>query len=267
MEIFIRTLAKNRQLTGQLVLRDVAGRYKGSQLGIAWTVINPLLMLAVYTLVFSQIFRARWGSGADSQSPLTFAINLFAGLIVFNFFAECAARSSSLITTNPNYVKKIVFPLDALGSMVTGSALVHALTSTVILLVVKLAIDKSIPVTAFLLPVVWLPLGLGCLGLTWLLSTIGVYIRDISQLISAAISMLMFLSPVFYPTSALPDGLKWLSSLNPLAVIMEQTRAVLIDGTTPEPKIMVTEIILAVLWCEVCIRILKQAQPYFGDML
>jgi lipopolysaccharide transport system permease protein len=267
MAMFIKTLAKNRQLTGQLVLRDVAGRYKGSQLGIAWTVINPLLMLAVYTLVFSQIFRARWGSGADSQSPLTFAINLFAGLIVFNFFAECAARSTSLITANPNYVKKVVFPLDTLGSMVTGSALVHALTSTAILLVVKLAVDHSIPITSLVLPVIWLPLTLGCLGMTWLLSTAGVFIRDISQLISAAVSMLMFLSPVFYPSSSLPDGLRWLSALNPLAIMIEQTREVLIDGTAPKLGILLGEIIIGLLWCEVCMRILKKAQPHFGDML
>lgn len=267
MLTFIKTVPKNWQLTGQLVLRDVAGRYKGSQLGIAWTIINPLLMLSVYTVVFSQIFKARWGSGADSQSPLTFAINLFAGLIVFNFFAECATRSSTLITANPNYVKKILFPLDALGSMVTGSALVHALTSTGILLAVKLVVDQSIPVTILLLPIVWLPLTLGCLGLSWLLSTIGVFVRDISQLVSAAVSMLMFLSPVFYPTSALPNSLRWLSSLNPLARIMEQTRDVLINGATPEPNIIFWQIVLSLMWCEICMRILKQAQPYFGDTL
>jgi lipopolysaccharide transport system permease protein len=267
MLTFIKTSAKNWQLTLQLVLRDVAGRYKGSQLGMAWTVINPLLMLSVYTVVFSQIFKARWGSGADSQSPLTFALNLFAGLIVFNFFAECATRSSTLITANPNYVKKVVFPLHALGSMVTGSSLVHALTSTVILLSVKLAIDHSIPITVLLLPVIWLPLTLGCLGLTWLLSTIGVLVRDTSQLISAAVSMLMFLSPVFYPASALPNSLRWLGSLNPLARIIEQTRDVLINGVIPEPGILMAQIVLALVWCEICMRILKQAQPHFGDML
>lgn len=267
MITFTRTIAKNWQLTIQLILRDVAGRYKGSQLGMAWTVINPLLMLSVYTVVFSQIFKARWGSGADSQSPLTFALNLFAGLIVFSFFAECATRSCTLITANPNYVKKIVFPLHALGSMVTGSALVHALTSALILLAVELVVDHSIPITVLLLPIIWLPLTLGCLGLTWLLSTIGVLIRDISQLISAAVSMLMFLSPVFYPASALPNGLRWLGSLNPLARVIEQTRDALISGVSPEPGILVAQILLAMIWCEVCMRILKQAQPHFGDML
>lgn len=267
MLILIKSIIKDWQLTSQLVLRDVAGRYRGSQLGMAWTVINPLLMLSVYTVVFSQVFRARWGTGVDSQSPLTFALNLFAGLIVFNFFAECATRATTLITSNPNYVKKVVFPLHALGGMVTGSALIHALTSTAILIIVKVAADQSVPKTILLLPLVWIPLILACLGMTWLLSSLGVFVRDIAQLINAMVSMLMFLSPVFYPTSALPIGLKWLSSLNPLAKVIEQTRDVLISGVAPEPRVIITQVLVALAWCEICIRILRYSQPHFGDML
>lgn len=264
---FAKDSLKYHQLTNQLIKRDVAGRYRGSQLGLAWTVINPLLMLSVYTLVFSQVFKARWGAGTGPQNPLEFALNLFAGLLVFNFFAECANRSPTIITNNPNYVKKIVFPLHVLGTTIVGSALVHGLTSTAILITAKLIIDGRVPITLLLLPLVWTPLVLGTLGMSWLLSTAGVFLRDIGQLTGALVSMLMFLSPIFYPASALPQGLQWLASLNPLATSIEQTRGILISGQAPDPAQWVTQILLSLVWCEFCFRILQKAKPNFGDML
>lgn len=141
------------------------------------------------------------------------------------------------------------------------------MTSTIILLAVKVAADQSIPITALLLPVIWLPLTLGCLGMTWILSTAGVFTRDIGQLVNAGISVLMFLSPVFYPESSLPNGLRWLSALNPLAIMIEQTRDILINGTAPKGAMLLGEILLGLIWCEICMRILKKAQPHFGDML
>ena len=264
---FAKDNLKYYQLTKQLITRDVAGRYRGSQLGMAWTVINPLLMLSVYTLVFSQVFKARWGAGTEPQSPLAFALNLFAGLLVFNFFAECANRSPTLITSNPNYVKKIVFPLHVLGTTIVGSALVHALTSTAILILAKLIIDRQVPITCLLLPLVWIPLVLGTLGMSWLLSSAGVFLRDIGQLTGAIVSMLMFLSPIFYPASALPKGLQWLASLNPLASSIEQTRGILIAGEVPELTQWVIQVIVSILWCEFCFRMLQRAKPNFGDML
>lgn len=264
---FISATLSNRQIARQLIERDVKGRYRGSQLGLAWTIVSPLIMLSVYTLVFSQIFRARWGEAGGDQSPATFALNLFAGLLVFNMFAECATRSPSLITSNPNYVKKIIFPLHVLGTMVVGSALVHALTSTIILFMAKLIIDGSIPATAALLPLIWIPLTLGCLGMSWLLATVGVFLRDISQIMAAAVSMLMFLSPVFYPASALPNNLQWLASFNPIATVINETREVLLVGTAPPALTWISQVAIAMLWCQLCFIILKRSQHIFGDIL
>lgn len=264
---FVKSAIRHWDLLKQFTYRDIAGRYRGSQLGMAWTVINPLLMLTVYTLVFSQIFRARWGSSNENQGPLHFALNLFAGLIVFNLFSECAIRAPTLITSNPNYVKKIIFPLEILGAMVTGSALFHALTSTVILFIAKVIIDKTIPFTILLLPVIWAPFILGCIGMTWLLATAGVFMRDINQLMGSVVSMFMFLSPIFYPSSALPNGLQWMASINPLAQTIEQTREIIIAGITPNAISIIIQLAISIAWCEIALIILTRTKQEFGDLL
>ncbi|CAE20284.1 ABC transporter, membrane component [Prochlorococcus marinus str. MIT 9313] len=263
----VNSYYRNRELIRLFINRDITSRYKGSQLGLAWTAINPIVMLSIYTLVFSQIFKARWGVSTENQGPVYFAINLFAGLIVFNIFAECATRAPTLITGNPNYVKKIVFPLEILGTMVTGSALFHALTSTSILLILKIIVDGTIPFTVLMLPMVWGPLILGCLGLTWLLATIGVFIRDVNQLINSVVSMCMFLSPIFYPSSAIPQDLIWLARINPLAQTIEQTRQILIEGIAPSGLQIAVQFLISIGWCEITLRILKNAQSEFGDIL
>ena len=188
---FLTAFVKNFELSKIFIGREISTKYKGSQLGLTWTIVNPLIMLSVYTLVFSQIFQARWGGDADPAKPMNFALNLFAGLIVFNVFAESATRAPTLITSNPNYVKKIKFPLHILGEMVVGSSMFHALVGFGILLTAKLITENNIPKTVLLLPLVLIPLMLMCLGLVWLLATIGVFIKDINQIVTAIVSMLM----------------------------------------------------------------------------
>jgi len=146
---FPADLWQNRQLWWRLTEREILGRYRGSALGLGWSVLNPLAMLAVYTFVFSQVFKSRWG-GLEELGPLGFAVNLFAGLIVFNLFSECASRAPNLIVNNPNYVKKVVFPLEVLGSVAVGNAGFHALTSLAVLLVFELMLFKHIPATILL---------------------------------------------------------------------------------------------------------------------
>lgn len=164
-----------------------------------------------------------------------FAINLLAGLIVFNLFSECINRAPSLICMNPNYVKKIIFPLEALGSVAVGNAGFHALTSLTILILLKLLAMHYIPLTIVWLPLAWLLLVLLSMAGTWLLSATGVFIRDIGQLVSVALNMLIFLSPIFFPVSALQERWQPILKLNPLAVIIEQTRLVSVQGVNPEP--------------------------------
>lgn len=242
------------------------GRYRGSMLGIGWSFITPIAMLAVYTFVFSQVFKARWG-GLEQSGPLGFAVNLFAGLIVFSLFSECVSRAPSLIVSNPNYVKKVVFPLEVLGCVTVGSASFHAMTSLAILLMFQLIAFHQLPVTTLWLPLVWLPLVLGSLACTWLLSATGVFLRDIGQLVGVALNMLMFLSPIFFPASALPAKWQPFLSLNPLAQVIEQTRRVVLQGLLPNFSYIVTGILITTISCELSLRAFNKSKQAFADVL
>lgn len=222
---------RNRQLIVQLTKRDVLGRYRGSLLGLAWSFFIPLLMLAVYTFVFSVVFKARWGVAGDDK--VSFAIIIFVGLIVHGLFAECINRAPSLIVSNPNYVKKVVFPLEILPSVALGSALFHAGVSLVVLLTAQFLLTQRLPWTVIIFPIVLLPLLLSTTGFAWLLSALGVYVRDIGQTTGILTTVLMFLSPLFYPISALPEKYRIWLHLNPLTFIIEEGRNVLIFGRPP----------------------------------
>ncbi len=231
MEMFA-TLWRNRHLTFQLTKREVVGRYRGSFLGMAWSFFNPLLMLMVYTFVFSVVFKARWG--LDGRETTTnFAILLFVGMIVHGVFAECANRAPGLILSNVNYVKRVVFPLEILPMVVLGSAVFHAAINLLVLLLVRLILSHEFAWTVVFTPVVFLPLLIGTLGVAWFLSAIGVYLRDISQTIGVLTMMLLFLSPVFYPVTALPQPYQAWIKLNPLTFIIEESRGVLVFGQLP----------------------------------
>lgn len=263
---FPTSLWRNRELLWRLTEREVLGRYRGSLLGIAWSLLNPLAMLGVYTFVFSQVFKARWGN-LEESGPIGFAVNLFAGLIVFNFFAECANRAPGIILANPNYVKKVIFPLEILAGVVVGSALFNALTGLCVLAAFELIGQRHIPLTALWLPFVWLPLITGCLAFTWMLSALGVFLRDMGQLISLVVSMLMFLSPIFFPISALPAKWQPLLALNPLAVVIEQTRQILVSGTPPDWPTIAIGSLLAILICELAFRSFNRAKRTFADVM
>ncbi len=223
---------RNRELILQMTKRDVIGRYRGSVLGIVWSLFNPILMLAVYTFVFSVVFKARWHSGSDSKTE--FAIVLFAGMIVFGLFSECINRAPNLVLANPNYVKKVVFPLEIMPWVTLGAALFHALVSLAVLLLFVLAVNHALPATLLLTPLVVLPLFLLILGLSWFLSSLGVFLRDVGQSITILTTVLMFLSPVFYPVSNLPTEYQSLVMLNPIAIILEQTRGAVLWNTMPD---------------------------------
>jgi lipopolysaccharide transport system permease protein len=263
---FAPSLWKHRQLWWRLTEREVLGRYRGSVLGIGWSLITPLAMLAVYTFVFSQVFQARWG-GPEQTSPHGYAINLFAGLIVFNLCSECISRAPSLITSNPNYVKKVIFPLEILGFVAVGSAIFHSSISLIVLLAIQLITAGGLPITILWLPLVWLPLVIGSLALTWLLSAAGVFLRDIGQVIGVILNMLMFLSPIFFPLSAMPQKYQTLIDLNPLAQIIEQTRRICLQGVQPEFTHLAITILISLACCELSYRILNKSKGAFADVL
>ena len=167
------SLVKNSQLIFQMIKREVIGRYKGSVFGLAWSFFNPILMLTVYTFIFSVVFKSRWGSsGSDSKTE--FALTLFVGMIIFNLFSEAINRSPSLIVERVNYVKKVVFPLEILPLVNLGAALFHSLISISVLILAIVIINGQIFWTAFLLPLVLLPLIFLILGISWFLAALGV---------------------------------------------------------------------------------------------
>jgi len=228
-----RSLWLNRQIITQMTKREVMGRYKGSIMGLAWSFFNPVFMLAVYTFVFSVIFKSRWGVG-EEESKGMFAVVLFVGMIVHGLFAEVLNRAPSLILSNVNYVKKVVFPLEVLPVISMGAALFHSVISVGVLLTAFVLIKGYLHWTVVFFPLVLLPLVIFTLGLGWMLSSLGVFLRDLGQTIGIITTVLLFLSPVFYPSSALPKAyLNWLW-LNPLTFFIEEARNVLIWGRTPD---------------------------------
>lgn len=263
---FPAALARHRELIWRLTEREIIGRYRGSIIGWGWTFLTPLLMLAVYTFVFSEVFKSRWGN-LDEAGPLGFAINLFAGLIVFTIFAETASKAPALITENSNLVTKVIFPLEILSVVTVGTACFHALTSLIVLILFCLIANGTVPPTMLWIPVVWLPMALGSLGLSWLLSALGVFLRDLGQVVSVLVNLLMFMSTVFYPLSALPKPWQPLLQLNPLVLVIEQSRRVAIAGQTPSALYLLIGIPLMLVACEICFRLFKKASRGFADVL
>lgn len=227
-----RSLWRNRQLIAQMTRREVAGRYKGSALGLAWSFFNPVFMLAVYTFVFSVVFKARWGLGGE-ESKTQFAVVLFVGMIVHGLFAEVLNRAPSLILANANYVKKVIFPLEILPVISMGAALFHTLISLCVLLIAFVIFNGYLHWTAIFTPLVLLPLVILTLGLAWMLASLGVFLRDVGQTIGIITTVMMFLAPVFYPVTALPEKFRPFIMANPLTFIIEQAREVLIWGHLP----------------------------------
>jgi lipopolysaccharide transport system permease protein len=229
----VKNLWAHRELIGQFTKRQVLQRYKGSYLGLVWSFVTPLAMLIVYTFVFSVIFKARW-EGAVTDSHAEYALALFAGLIAFNIFSESILASPGLIVNNPNYVKKVVFPLEILPVSNLGSAVINSMFGLFILLVGDLIVTGRIPWTLIYLPLMYVPLIFLCLGLSWFLASLGVFIRDIGHLLGVAVQMLFFLTPIFYPISAIPEPFRFFIYLNPLTFIVNHFRRVALLGITPD---------------------------------
>jgi lipopolysaccharide transport system permease protein len=226
------SLWSNRGLVAALIHREVLHRYRGSVLGLIWSFINPAMTLTIYTFVFTVVFKAKWTSSSESKTE--FALILFAGLIVFTLLAECLNKAPSLILSNANYVKKVVFPLEILPIVALGSAIFHACVGFFVWLIAYSIFYGAPHLTALLLPIAIFPLLCFVLGVSWGLASLGVYLRDTSQFVSSAIAALMFISPIFYPVSALPPKYQILLRINPITTAVEHIREVLFWGTVPK---------------------------------
>jgi len=225
----VQHLRRHGALIQQFTKRDVLGRYRGSYLGVFWSLLRPLCMLAVFGVIFGYIFQSRLGNDPH-ESKADFAMALFCGLIVFDFVAESLARSPTLILSNTNYVTKVVFPLEILPVSVVGAGLVHLAVSLVPLTVAYLIVHHTLHVTALCIPLIVIPLVLLALGVSWLFSSLGVFIRDINSFIPVLTMILMYSSAIFYRISVVPPALRPVVTYNPLAVMVDDLRNVFMWG-------------------------------------
>jgi lipopolysaccharide transport system permease protein len=226
----VTTLVANRRLIRQLAQRDLAARYKGSFLGLFWAVITPLVMLSIYAFVFTVVFKAKWSADA---SKTDYAFNIFAGMIVFNAFAEVMQRAPALVTSNASYVKKVVFPLDVLPVVTLYVALVQVAISLGVLLAAWVIFHHSLSSTIWLFPLALLPMCLLGLGVSWFLASLGVFIRDVTHPVLILVQALSLLSGVFYNVANLSMKLQTVLKLNPLVVILEDSRRTLLLSQYP----------------------------------
>ena len=262
----IRSTWSNRQLIVALVRRDIASRYRGSALGMLWTILNPLLMLSIYTFVFSEVFGMRWGGGSH-DSPRDFALMLFAGMLLFTLFSECVNRAPALIVANPNLVKRVVFPLEIQSWVVLLSGLFQTAVNLAVLLAAFLVLKGPPHWTVLLIPVVILPLSLVILGLVWFLSSLGVYLRDTGQVVGHLVVMAMFLSPLFYPVTAIPERFRPLFFLNPLTMLMEEARKLLVLGHLPNWSGLGLYTIMAALFAAFGFWWFQRTRRGFADVI
>lgn len=253
-------------LLRRIIARDIRSRYKGSFLGLLWSLFNPLLMLMIYTFVFSVVFKARWGVHGDG-SKLQFAIMLFAGLIVHSFFAESINRAATLITSNANFVLKVVFPLELLPAMAIGSALFQAAVSFCVLLAGYTLYGGLPHLTVLYAPVIFFPLMLITLGLTWLIASLGVFLRDIGQIASIATTILMFLCPIFYPLESIPERYQVYIKANPLTFFVQQIREVVVLGHQPDWVGLATALVIGALVATAGLYWFYRTKRAFADVI
>jgi lipopolysaccharide transport system permease protein len=263
----ILSFVRHRDLIWQFAKRDVVGRYRGSALGLLWSFGQPLLMLAVYTYVFGVILQVRWSDRLQDEGEVAFAVILFSGLIVHGLFAECFMRAPTLVLQNANFVKKVIFPLEVLPYTVLLSALFHTAASLVVLLAAHVVLDRSLAWTVLLLPVVLAPLLVLTLGVSWFLASLGVFLRDVGQITSVVSTVLLFISPIFFPVERMPEAVRPLIYLNPLSVIVDQVRAVVLFGELPDWRALGLYTLVAVVIAQLGYWWFQRTRRGFSDAL
>ncbi len=230
----VRRIIDNRKLIGRLAARDIQAKYRGSVFGLVWAVFTPLLMLLIFTFVFGVVFKGRWASAAPDAPTQEFALIIFFGLTVYNFAAEALSRAPTAITSNVSYVKKVVFPLEILTIVIILSSLTQFAISFSLFMGFYLFVFGAPPIEILLFPIVFAPLLIAVAGVSWLLASLGVFVRDLAQFIPLVLTALLFLSPIFFPLANLPDATRSWLGFGPLAPILESARAVVIFGEQPD---------------------------------
>jgi len=249
----------------QFLRREILAKHRNSVMGMAWVLVTPLLMLAVYTFVFVGVFKAKW-PGMEAAGGWSYAMNLFAGLTIFNFFAEVVNRAPNLLLEQPNLVKKVVFPLPLLVAVQIAAALFNLLMSWLILLI-GVALMGGLRLEALALPVALLPVLPLLFGLGLLLSALCIYIRDLAHLVNVGVNLLLFLSPVFYTSKSLPENLRWLLQMNPLSSVIENVRALLFNPPAFQWGAWTALFALGIVVSVLGHWVFKKLQPGFADVI
>ena len=261
----IKTLYKNSYLMKQLVKKDIQQRYQGSVLGMLWSFLVPVLMLIIYTFVFSEVFQAKWD--IDTSDKYQFALVLFCGLSAFNMVGEVMNRSTSLIASNTNYVKKVIFPLEMLPVVVMCSALFNCVVSFSILIAAKLIIYHNVSRTLYLIILAMIPLVILCTGLGLFISALSVYLKDVGNVISVLVTVHMYLSPVFFPLTSVPESFRAVCEVNPMTYIIENFRNVVLYGNSLDWKFFAISCVVSVLVYLGGKVVFMRAKEGFADVL
>lgn len=231
----VTCLIQARELVYQLTRRRIVVRYRGSMLGLVWTFVSPALQLAIYTLVFGVIFKPRWST--TEASTVEYALLLYLGLTVFWFASECFAEAPGIVVQHSNYVKKVIFPLEILPWVIVSTATFHWVIRVLVFMVAYMYLEGGVRWTMILLPLVWLPIALMTVGLSWFLAALGVFIRDLGEVVSFGLTAILFLSPVFYPVESVPETYRWIITFNPISHPISYIRDIAYWGTVPDIKV------------------------------
>lgn len=261
----LKIIIKNRYLLGQLTKKDIELKYKGSVLGLLWSALVPIFMLTIYTFMFSSIFTPTWNIETSGKGD--FALILFCGLSVFNMISDVMGRSTGLIAGNVNYVKKVIFPLELLPVSITLSALFNSVISFAILVIMKLILQHTISITLVFIIPAFIPLILFTIGLSLIISAISVYLKDIASAISVVITLLMYVSPVFFPLGSGPEIFRVVCRLNPITYIIENFRNVTLYGKMLDMEFYFISCICAVVSMWIGSTVFRRAKEGFADVL
>lgn len=263
----IRLVAEHNYLLRQMLRRNIAARYKGSALGFLWSFAHPLMMLCVYTFVFGIVFKARWGVEAFEDNRAAFPLIMFCGMAVFNIFAESVNTSVGVVVDNPGLVKKVIFPLELLPLCNVATACVFGLAWFALLLVGGAVFLGHISVTLLLLPVTLIPLLLLSAGVSFFVASLGVYLRDMRQLVGLVTQILFFMTPIFYPISIVPEHLRWILEINPLSPVVEQTRRLFLYDQLPEPGVCAVMFLVSGVVFQLGLSWFVKTKKGFADVL
>jgi lipopolysaccharide transport system permease protein len=262
----VRDLWRSRELLVELSKRDVLGRYKGAHLGLVWSVLLPLLMLAVYTFVFGVVFQTRWGV-TENESRLEFALTMFCGMIAYQIFAESIVRAPMLITGNKSYVRKVVFPLEVLPVSAVACAMFHFLVKLAVLLLAVGLCLQTISIHWICLPLVVLPAVFMAMGFSWFLASVGVYLRDVGQAVTVLVQVLYFLTPVFYPVRRVPAALRPIVMANPLAEVAIDIRRVVVWQRWPDWPMWALMVVVTAVMAQLGYAWFMKTKRGFADVL